>query len=150
MSDLHTHFRQHHHRRDEDDDNKQNIAKDRQERAQPRPPSRLFGVWQTRIGAVSELAIDRRFYGVPQEIGAEQDDNGAQHTMDDPGQPRVLRGEVNEVDTPPPGEHRPAPMIKSARMPRSRTTVTTLGGPSAISCEPPIDILHEHAHASRK
>ncbi|HWX29071.1 MAG TPA: hypothetical protein VNZ53_16730 [Steroidobacteraceae bacterium] len=106
MSDLHTHFRQHHHRRDEDDDNKQNIAKDRQERAQPRPPSRLFGVWQTRIGAVSELAIDRRFYGVPQEIGAEQDDNGAQHTMDDPGQPRVLRGEVNDVDTPPPGEHR--------------------------------------------
>jgi hypothetical protein len=73
---------------------------------------------------------------VPQEIGAEQDDNGAQHTMDDPGQPRVLRGEVNEVDTPPPREHRPAPMIKSARMPRSRTTVTTLGGPSAISCEP--------------
>ena len=70
-----------HHRRKYDDDDEQDVAKDRQQGAQPRPPPGLVGVRLAKIGAFGELAIDRRLHGVPQQVGDEQDDDGAQYAI---------------------------------------------------------------------
>ena len=42
---------------------------------------------------------------MPQEVGDEQDDDGAQHAMCDPRELGVLSSEVNDVDTLAPSEH---------------------------------------------
>ena len=105
-SDLDAQRRQRHHHRKYDDDDEQDVAKDRQQGAQPRPPPRLVGVRLAKIGAFGELAIDRRLHGVPQEIGDEQDDDGAQHAIGEAGEQCLLRVEVGEIDTPAPGEYR--------------------------------------------
>ena len=43
---------------------------------------------------------------MPQDVGDEDDDDGAQYAMDEAGERRVLPGDVHEVDTPAPGEYR--------------------------------------------
>src|SRR5439155_11485448 len=104
-ADLDAHRRQRHQRGDSDDDDKQNIAKNRQQRSQARLPARLVGVRQAELGALSEFAIDRRFDRMPQKVGDEQDDDSAQHAMGDPADHRVLPCEAVHVHAPAPGEH---------------------------------------------
>jgi hypothetical protein len=43
---------------------------------------------------------------MPQNVGDEDDDNGGQHAVGEAGEPRVVSGEIHEVDTPAPGEYR--------------------------------------------
>ena len=42
---------------------------------------------------------------MPQDICGEEDDDGAQHAVREAGDQRVLPGEVDDVDSPTPGEH---------------------------------------------
>src|SRR6516164_5404340 len=105
-SDLHAHYRQRHHHSDGDDQKEQDIAKDRKKGVQPCSSARLVSVWLTQISGLDQLAIDRRLHRVPQDIGAQQDDDRAQHTVDDLGKPSVLPSNMDDVDTPAPGEHR--------------------------------------------
>jgi hypothetical protein len=74
--------------------------------------------------------IDRRLHSVPEHIGDEQDDDGAQRAVDEAGDWRIVSGEVYEIDAPAPGEHSCRADNQSARRPRLRLTAMTLGGPS--------------------
>src|SRR5215471_4668458 len=69
-SDLHAHFRQRHHHSDRDDQKEQDVAKDRKEGMEPSSPPRLLGVRLTQVSSLDKLAIDRRFHGLPQDVGA--------------------------------------------------------------------------------
>ena len=73
---------------------------------EPRPPPRLVSVRLTELLDLGELAVDRGFCCMPQDVGEEDDDDGAQHAMDEAGEFCIACGKVPEVDTPAPGEHR--------------------------------------------
>ena len=68
-----------------------------------RRASSVFGC--AEVGGLGELAIDRRLHRMPEEVGDEQDDDGAQHAMGDPCERGVLSGEVNESTPQPQREH---------------------------------------------
>src|ERR1700730_2619566 len=103
--DLDAHRRQRHQHGDSDDDDKQDIAKNRQQCPQPRLPARFVGIRQAELGALGKLAIDRRFYRVPQEVCDEKDDDRTQHAMGDPTDHRVSPREAIHVHAPAPAEH---------------------------------------------
>src|SRR6516165_200227 len=105
-TDLNAQRRQRHHRGDDDDSDKQDVAKNRQQGAQARPPPRFVGVRLTSIGGLGELTIDRRFRGLPEKVGNQHDDDGAQHAVSDAADPCLLVVEVGEVDAPAPRQHR--------------------------------------------
>jgi hypothetical protein len=94
-ADLDAHCRQHHQRGDCNNDDEQNIAENRQQRAQPGSPSRLVGVRRTEVGVLGELAIDRRLRCVPYQIGDEKDDDGTQRAVNKTGERRVLPGDAS-------------------------------------------------------
>jgi len=59
----------------------------------------------TRVGGFGEPAIDHRFHRVPQDIGDEEDDDGAQHAVGEAAKPCILLVEMGKIDTPTPGEY---------------------------------------------
>jgi hypothetical protein len=63
-------------------------------------------VRQARVAGLGELAIDRRFDGVPQNVGDQQNDDRSQHAVGETGKPCVLLVEMGEIDTPAPSQHR--------------------------------------------
>ena len=132
-SDLDAERRERHQRRHGDQGDEEDVAQDRQQRAQPRPAPRLLGVRLARGLRLRELAVDHGLQHMPGEVGEQHDHDRAEGAAHETGDQVSLAVSATRSTCQAWASRRAAPMISAARRPRSRQTARTLGGPAPAS-----------------
>ena len=131
--DLHAHGRQRHQHRHDQEDDEQDVAQDRQQRAHARAAAGLV-----RVGAARRrrwLAWMRWSIRVRTTCQAKSATSRITMPLNTPRSSRVaavsLAVRVSRSMPQPQASSQIAPMIRSARAPRSSAAASTLGGPLA-------------------